>query len=121
MFKIIKEQLESIIAVLIAGLETLFIWKMVGTSGNMIIYVFIFVAFLLLTKKTIKIKDKRMWITSAVLALLFTIAQTISTSISIDYTLNHILEKRMLVIIPRLFFISCNGDCITLRLDKQIK
>ena len=111
MLRSLKEHIEPIIAVITAILQTFFVWKMSGTSGNMVIYVFVFVAFLFLAKRAMQIKDKRMWITSSILALLFTIAQTISTSISIDYTLNHILEKRMLVIIPRIFSISINGKC----------
>lgn len=109
MHKVSKEIKEEIIIFISAIIQTLFTWKMINASGLSIVYIFVLVAYIFLDKKALQVKDKRIWKISSILSLLFTIAQTISRSINIDFTLNHILELSMLVIIPRLFY-NCNGS-----------
>ena len=93
----IKQLARLVLMLMIAFIETLFTWKQIGQDANMVIYVLIFVAFFMLVNKAMQVKDKRMWITSAVLGLLFTIAEIIGSSINTDFTLNHIFKVRTIL------------------------
>ena len=93
----IKQLARTVLMLIIAFIETLFTWKQIGQDANMVIYVLIFVAFFMLVNKAMQVKDKRMWITSAVLGLLFTIAEIIGSSINTDFTLNHIFKVRTIL------------------------
>ena len=93
----IKQLARPVLMLIIAFIETLFTWKQIGQDANMVIYVLIFVAFFMLVNKAMQVKDKRMWITSAVLGLLFTIAEIIGSSINTDFTLNHIFKVRTIL------------------------
>ncbi len=106
MKRISKEIMKEIIVFISAIIQTLFTWKIINGSGFSIVYIFILIAYIFLDKKALQIKDKRIWKISSILSILFTIAQIISRSISVDFTLNHIMD---LIIILRLFY-NCNGN-----------
>ena len=88
-----KKYKNNIIALILALLLVIFTWRNFLISGNSIIFILIFVSLYYFLKKVISEENKRKFIISGTIALVFAIIEIICTRINQDYTLNNILNK----------------------------
>ena len=75
-------------------------------SGKNIIFIFILISSFFLIKNSIIIKNKRADIIASIIAIMFALIEIICKSINYDYTLNHILDKWILINFIGYFTIS---------------
>ena len=94
-----KKYKNNIISFILACILTLWIWHNVLISGNNIKFVFIFASCYFVKKKTLEStkNTKREMITAGIVAVIYTIIEIIGKSINTDFTLNHILNKWLIV------------------------
>lgn len=91
MFK--EEKMKNIIGILLSAILVIFIWHKFLVSGNTVIFLLIFVSMYYVIKKTIEKENKKKFAITAIISLIFALVEVICTSINIDYTLNHVLDK----------------------------
>lgn len=94
-----KKYKNNIISFILACILTICIWHNFLISGNNIIFVFIFASCYFVIKKTLEStkNTKRKMITAGIVAVIYTIIEIIGKSINTDFTLNHILNKWLIV------------------------
>lgn len=92
-----KKYKNSIIAIILSLILTIFIWHKFLVTGNSVIFILIFTSFYYLLKKVIENTTKRKFIISSIIAIIFAIIEIICTSINIDYTLNNIIDKWLII------------------------
>lgn len=92
-----KQKIEKIIQLTLPVLLTIFIWHNFKISGNNILFILILIALYYLVKTVINRIDKTMVANISVISICFTIATLIGKSISIDYTLNNIFDKWIVI------------------------
>lgn len=97
---------DNIIAIILSMLLVIFIWHNFLVTGNNVIFIFIFTACYFMLKNTISKINKRKCITAMVIAILFAIIEIICKSINIDYTLNHIIDKWLIINLLGYFIIA---------------
>lgn len=88
-----KKYWNNIIALILSFILIVFIWHKFLISGNSIIFILILIALYYFMKKVISEENKRKFIVSGIIGLLFATIYIICTSINVDYTLNNILNK----------------------------
>ena len=88
-----KKYKNNILSLILALILIVFIWKKFLLDGNTIIFVLIFIALYNFLKKVIKEENKRKFIISGIIGIMFGIIEIVCTSINTDYTLNNILNK----------------------------
>lgn len=88
-----KKYTKNIIAMILSIITILFIWHKFLLSGNTVILSIMLVPFYYFFKNVIEKENKRKFIISISIAIVFSIIELICTSINTDYTLNHILNK----------------------------
>ena len=93
-----KKYKENIISVILAIILVIFIWHNFLVSANNVIFIFIFAACYLVLKNILtKNINKREIIVSSIIAAVFSIMEVICKSINVDYTLNHIIDKWLII------------------------
>lgn len=92
-----KKYKNNIIAIILSVILSIFIWHNFLVSGNSVIFILILVALYYFLKRTIDNENKRKFIISGIIALIFAIVEIICTSINTDYTLNNIINKWTIV------------------------
>ena len=97
---------EKLVAFILSVIMVLFIWHNFLVSGNNIIFIFILISSFFLIKNSIIIKNKRADIIASIIAIMFALIEIICKSINYDYTLNHILDKWILINFIGYFTIS---------------
>ena len=88
---------KDIILMILSGILTIFIWHNFFISGNNIIFLFIFLASIITMKQIFKDLNKRKIIVTSIVSVLFSSAEIICNSINLDYTLNHIINKWLVI------------------------
>ncbi len=88
-----KKYTSNIIAGLLAILLLLFVWHRFLMSGNSVILIMLLPVFYYFFKRVIEKENKRKFILSSLIAVVFATIEIICISINTDYTLNHILDK----------------------------
>lgn len=101
-----KKYKNNIISIILALLLVIFIWHNFLVTGNNIIFVFIFAACYFLIKNTITKLEKRKCIIATIIAIVFAIVEVICKSINIDYTLNHFINKWLIINLSGYFIIA---------------
>ena len=92
-----KEIIKKIITLFMTVISIIFIWHKFLISGNTsILFMLVFPIYYFI-KKTIENEDKRKFIISITISIIFSIIQLICNSINLDYTLNHILDKWLII------------------------
>lgn len=89
----IKKYLNNIISAILSLILVFFIWHKFLATGNTFIFVILFVAFYKYINFIVEQQNKRKCIVSCVLAIMFAIIEVICFSINYDYTLNHVIDK----------------------------
>lgn len=97
---------KNIILAILSTILTIFIWHNFRISGNNIIFTFIFIASFSTMKHTLKDANKRKIIVTTIVSILFAIAEIVCNSINTDYTLNHIINKWLLINLVGYYIIS---------------
>ena len=92
-----KKYKEKIIAMILSIIMVFFIWHNFLVSGNNTIFIFVLIASYFLIKNSIIIKNNRANIIASIIAIVFALIEIICKSINYDYTLNHILDKWILI------------------------
>lgn len=94
-----KKYKNNIISFVLASILVIFIWHSFLVSGNNVTYIFLFASCYLVIKHTLESKTitKRKAIIVGIVAVLFTIIEIIGKSINTDFTLDHILNKWLIV------------------------
>ena len=92
-----KKYIEKIISLFLTIIVVLFIWHKFLISGNTIILLMSVFPIYCFLKQTIENETKRKFTISVTIAIIFAIVQLICNSINIDYTLNHILDKWLIL------------------------
>lgn len=88
-----KEYIKKTISMFLTIILIFFIWHKFLLSGNTIILVMLVFPIYNFLKNTIENENKRKFIVSSIIAVCFAIVELICNSINIDYTLNYILDK----------------------------
>lgn len=88
-----KENIKKITSMFLTLILIFFIWHKFLVGGNTIIFIMLVFPIYNFLKKTIENENKRKFIVSIIIALAFAIIELICNSINTDYTLNHILDK----------------------------
>lgn len=88
---------KNIFLTILSGLLTVFIWHNFLVSGNNIIFIFVFIASFITMQKIFKNIDKRKIIITSILSTIFAVIEVVCYSINKDYTLNHIVNKWLLI------------------------
>lgn len=88
-----KKYTSNIIAGLLAIWLLLFVWHRFLMSGNSVILIMLLPVFYYFLKRVIEKENKRKFILSSIIAVVFATIEIICISINTDYTLNHILDK----------------------------
>lgn len=101
-----KKYKSNIISLILSLLLVIFIWHNFLVSGNNVIFIFIFVACYFILKATLSKMNKRKGIVSAIIAIVFAIVEVVCKSINIDYTLNNIINKWLIINLAGYFLIS---------------
>lgn len=92
-----KEIIKISITFLMTVISIIFIWHNFLISGNTsILFMLVFPIYYFI-KKTIENQDKRKFIISITISIIFSIIQLICSSINIDYTLNNILDNWLVI------------------------
>ena len=94
-----KKYKNNIISFVLASILVIFIWHSFLVSGNNVTYIFLFASCYLVIKHTLESKTitKRKAIIVGIVAVLFTIIEIMGKSINTDFTLDHILNKWLIV------------------------
>lgn len=101
-----KKYKDDIISIILSIILVIFIWHNFLVSGNNVIFIFIFVACYIALKKILSKLNKRSGIVAAIIAILFALVEVICKSINTDYTLNHIINKWLIVNLSGYFIIA---------------
>lgn len=88
---------KNIIIGILSVILTFFIWHNFLVSGNNVTFIFIFITSIITLKNIFKNPNKRKLIISSIVSILFAMAELICNSINTDYTLNHIINKWLLI------------------------
>lgn len=88
-----KENTKKIISMFLALILIFFIWHKFLLSGNTIVLVMLVFPIYNFFKKVIENETKRKFTISIIIAVVFAIIELVCNSINTDYTLNHILDK----------------------------
>lgn len=86
-----------IIAIILALITIIFLWHKFLISGNTIVLLLLIIPFYIFYKNVIDTSNKRKFTISMCIAVIFSIIELICTSINTDYTLNHVIDKWILV------------------------
>lgn len=92
-----KKYKNNIIAIILSLILVIFVWHKFLVSGNSVILILIFISSYYFLKKVIENENKRKFIITSIIAIVFAIIEVICTSINFDYTLNHIVDKWLIV------------------------
>lgn len=93
----LKKYTKNIISLIIAIILNFFIWHRFTADGNSIIYIGLFVFIYKFFLEILDIKNKRMIIISLIISISFSIIEVIGMSINLDFTLNNILNKWLIL------------------------
>lgn len=93
----IKQYVPNIISVILSLILVVFIWHKFLATGNSIIFILLFVIFYKYLKYVISKQTKRKCIISGIIAFIFSIIEIVCFSINYDYTLNHIMDKWLIL------------------------
>lgn len=88
-----KENTKKIISMFLTLILIFFIWHKFLLSGNTIILVMLVFPIYNFLKKVIENESKKKFIISIIIAVVFSIIELVCHSINTDYTLNHIIDK----------------------------
>ena len=88
-----KEYTKKIISMILTIILVFFLWHKFLLSGNTIILVMLVFPIYSFLKKVIENETKSKFIASIIISIAFAIIELICNSINTDYTLNHILDK----------------------------
>lgn len=97
---------KNIFLSLLSGLLTVFIWHNFLVSGNNVVFIFVFIASFITMQKIFTNIDKRKIIITSVLSIIFALIEVVCNSINMDYTLNNILNKWILINFSGYYIIS---------------
>lgn len=92
-----KENIKKIISIILTLILIFFIWHKFLVGGNTIIFIMLVFPIYNFLNKTIENENKRKFIVSIIIAIAFAIIELICNSINIDYTLNHIIDKWLIL------------------------
>lgn len=92
-----KKYKNNIIAIVLAAILSIFIWHQFLVSGNTVIFILITMALYYFIKRTIDNENKRKFIISAIIAFIFAGVEIVCTSINIDYTVDNIINKWLII------------------------
>lgn len=92
-----KKYASNLLSIILSIILVFFVWHKFLVSGNTVIFIIMFIAFYYFFKKVIEKENIRKFVISIIIAIAFAIIELVCTSINIDYTLNHILDKWMIV------------------------
>lgn len=92
-----KKYKNNIISIIMAFVIVFFIWHKFQTDGNSIIFVALFVITYKVYLELLEIKNKRLVVISSITSVMFSIIEVVCGSINIDYTLNNIINKWLLL------------------------
>ena len=88
-----KKSIINFIAIILSIITIIFIWHKFLISGNTIILLIMLIPFYCFFQRVLEKENKKKFIISLIIAICFAIIQLICTSINIDYTLNNIFNK----------------------------
>ena len=88
-----KENIKKITSMFLTLILIFFIWHKFLVGGNTIIFIMLVFPIYNFLKKTIENENKRKFTVSIIIAIAFAVIELICNSINTDYTLNHILDK----------------------------
>ena len=97
---------KNIFLTILSGLLTVFIWHNFLVSGNNVIFIFVFIASFITMQKIFKNIDKRKIIITSILSIIFAVIEVVCYSINMDYTLNHTVNKWLLINFGGYYIIS---------------
>ena len=97
---------KNIFLSILSGLLTIFIWHNFLVSGNNVIFIFVFIASFITMQKILTNIDKRKIVITSVLSIIFAAIEVVCNSINMDYTLNHIVNKWILINFSGYYMIS---------------
>ncbi len=88
-----KKSIINFIAIILSIITIIFIWHKFLISGNTIILLIMLIPFYCFFQRVLEKENKKKFIISLIIAICFAIIQLICTSINIDYILNNIFNK----------------------------
>ncbi len=92
--KEIEKNIRIIASIIIGFIICLFVKESFQTSGNSILFIFLFFANCYLINNKIKKIEKRKAIISAIIAFLFAITEVVCTSINTTHSFNNIINDK---------------------------
>lgn len=98
---------KNIVLSILSVFLTIFIWHNLLVSGNNVIFIFVFISSFITMKKVFQNIDKRKIIITSIFSIIFALIEVVCNSINVDYTLNHILNKWVLINFGGYYIISC--------------
>lgn len=101
---------EKIFTLMITIIEVVFIWHNLLVSANNILFFFLLLCCYLISKRTIQIQDKRKRKIALIISVIFAAIEIVCKSIQIDYTLDHVFDKW--IIVNFLGYIITIGSCV---------
>lgn len=88
---------KNIFLSILSGLLTVFVWHNFLVSGNSVIFIFVFISSYITMQKIFQHADKRKIIITSIVSIIFAVIEVVCNSINMDYTLNHILNKWLVI------------------------
>lgn len=92
-----KKYKNNIIATILSLILVIFTWHRFLAPGNNVVFLMIFISGYYFIKNVIENENKRKCTVACIIAIIFAIIEIICTSINTDYTLNHIVDKWIIV------------------------
>ena len=88
---------KNIILTILSAILTGFVWHNFLVSGNNVIFIFLFIASFITMHYIFKENNKRKIIITSIVSIAFSVIEVICNSINMDYTLNHIINKWLVI------------------------
>lgn len=88
---------KNILAIILSLILVIFIWHKFLVSGNTVIFLLVLMAMYYFIKKVLDNENKQKCITTVTISIIFAIIEIVCTSINTDFTLNHIIDKWLVI------------------------
>ncbi len=88
---------KNILAIILSLILVIFIWHKFLVSGNTVVFLLVLMAMYYFIKKVLDNQNKQKCITTVTISIVFAIIEIVCTSINTDFTLNHIIDKWLLI------------------------
>ena len=88
---------KNILAIILSLILVIFIWHKFLVSGNTVVFLLVLMAMYYFIKKVLDNENKPKCITTVTISIIFAIIEIVCTSINTDFTLNHIIDKWLVI------------------------